>query len=136
MRPFLVCVLLSATGGLPAQEARMAGEGRLRPPQGIACERDQLTSYSGRVTGYKPGAASTWIEIHTDEDTVEAITLEHAGRPDASARYLLRGEAFTAKDRAKIESAPGTLRRGMRAVAWVCLDGKTPPLLDWQPPPA
>jgi hypothetical protein len=134
MRPFLVCALLSVASGLPAQEARMASEGRLRPPGALECDRNQLTSYSGHVSGYKPGAASTWIEISTDEDTVEAITVDHAGKPDASARYLLRGETFTAQDWTKIETAPGKLVADMRAVAWVCLDGKTAPLIDWQPP--
>ena len=129
LRPFLVCAFLLAPALAPA-----AGSGRLRPPPGLECERNQLTAYSGRVSGYQPGAESTWIQISTDEDTIEVVTVPHRGKPDASARYLLRGEAFTAQDRPKIEASTGKVAAGMRAVAWVCLDAKTDPIIDWQPP--
>ena len=108
--------------------------GRLRPPATLACDRNHLTSYTGAVSGYRRDADQTWLEISTDEDTVEAVTVEHAGQPDASAHYLLRGEAFTANDWAAIEAAKGKLVENMRATAWVCDDGATAPVIDWQPP--
>ena len=67
---------------------------------------------------------------------VEATTLSHPGAEDASAHYLFNGQPFTAADWSAIESAPGVLREGMRATAWVCDDGVTPPVIDWQPPAA
>ena len=134
LRPFLIGgMALVAAGSLLSREPAMAERGRIRPPAASQCDRNQLTSYSGRVSGYKPGAASTWIEISTDEDTIEAVIVPHGGEADASARYLLRGEAFTAKDWPNIEASAGKLVSGMRVVAWVCLDGKTEPLIDWQP---
>ena len=135
MRPFLIGALTFAAWGLlPAPELAMGAGGRMRAPAAITCDRNQLTSYSGRVSGYRPGTSRTWLQISTDEDTLEALNIEHAGQPDASARYLLRGEAFPAAGLSSIESRPGKLIVGMRAVAWVCLDGKTAPLIDWQPP--
>jgi hypothetical protein len=133
LRPFLVCGVLLAAA-LAAPLATSAEGGRLRPPAALACERNQLTSYSGRVSGYKPARESTWIQISTDEDSLEALTIKHPGQADASAHYLLHGQAFHPADRAKIEKRPGKLVAGTRAVAWVCLDGKTAPLIDWQPP--
>ena len=129
LRPFLVCIPL-----LAATCATAAEGGRLRPPPALECDRNQLTSYSGRVSGYKRGAASTWIRISTDEDTVETVTVRHADKAKAAARYRLRGEAFTSRDWPRIEISAKKLTPGMRAVAWVCLDGKTAPLIDWQPP--
>ena len=65
---------------------------------------------------------------------MESTTLAHPQADDARAYYRLNGQDFGAGDFAAIESAPGTLREGVRATAWVCLDGVTPPVIDWQPP--
>ena len=108
--------------------------GRLRPPASLACDRNHLTSYTGAVSGYRREADRTWLEISTDEDTVEAVTVEHAGQPDASAHYLLYGQAFTGNDWTAIEATKGKLIDDMRATAWVCDDGVTAPVIDWQPP--
>lgn len=110
-------------------------EGRLRPPP-LACDRNHLTSWRGVVSGYRRGEQETWLQISTDEDTVESTTLEHPDAADASGFYLFNGQPFTADDWSAIESAPGTLREGMRATAWICDDGVTPPVIDWQPPAA
>jgi hypothetical protein len=123
----------------PAGEVGSAGAeagrgGRLRPPATLACDRNHLTSYTGVVTGYRREARQTWLEISTDEDTVEAVTVDHAGQADASAQFLLRGEPFTAGDWARIEKTRGQLLGGVRATAWVCDDGATAPVIDWQPP--
>jgi hypothetical protein len=100
-------------------------------PSAVSCDANQLTSYFGKVTGYKRGKTSTWLRIATDYDTVEEVSVPNGGAKDASAHYLYAGRAFTAKDWARIESMPGVLRAGTRATAWVCSDGKTPPLVDW-----
>lgn len=109
--------------------------GRLRPPPTLACDDNHLTSWTGRVTGYKRGKDATWFEISTDEDTVESAMIRHEGNADASAHYLMQGAAFAPGDMARIESGPGVLKPGMRATAWVCELAGVPPRLDWQPPP-
>jgi hypothetical protein len=150
VRPFLLVGLVAASLGCAAtgRELPMTAEstptpaepgagragGRLRPPATLACDRNHLTSFTGEVSGYRREADQTWLEISTDEDTVEAITVAHAGQADASAHYLLQGNAFGAGDWARIEAAPGKLIADMRATAWVCDDGVTPPVIDWQPP--
>lgn len=134
MRPCFVCALVALAllaSGCVAAAPPVSG-GRIRPPAGLACDINHLTSWFGVVSGYKRGLDRTWIQIDTDYDTVESTTIEHPGAPDASAHYRYRGQPFTARDFAKIESKPGTLRKGMRATAWVCDDGKTPPMIDWQ----
>ena len=123
----------SPTTDTSMQTDASAPSGRLRPSQQLACDRNNLTSYSGAVSGYRMDADSTWIEISTDEDTVEAVTVPHDGQSDASSHYWLWGTPFTAADTAQIEKSPGLLVDGIRAVAWVCEDGKTPPVIDWQP---
>lgn len=107
--------------------------GRIAPPPAITCERNHLTSWTGTVTGYRKSENATWLQISTDEQTLEQTTIDHAGAPDASARYLLRGEPFTGQDWQRIETSSGKLLEGIRATAWICLDGSIPPVIDWQP---
>ena len=143
VRPFLfVCLAVVCQGcaAMPdpnlnagAADANLAPSGRLRPSPALACDRNHLTSYSGLVSGYRRDADSTWLEISTDEDTVESVTAPHDGQADASAHYQLWGARFAAGDFAQIEKSPGVLLQGMRAIAWVCDDGITAPLIDWQP---
>ncbi len=140
VRPFAIACVVAGLLGCTAMAAQdsppsdaSAQAGRLRPSPQLACDRNNLTSYSGVVSGYRRDKDSTWIEISTDEDTVEAVTVPHDGQSDASAHYWLWGAAFTAADTAQIEKSPGTVVDGIRAVAWVCEDRKTPPVIDWQP---
>lgn len=146
VRPFfLACISAGLFGctAMAAQETRppdpapiQAPEqstGRLRPSPALACDRNHLTSYSGAVSGYRVDADSTWIEVSTDEDTVEVVTVKHDGQADGRAHYLLWGAPFTAANTAQIEKSPGVLAEGVRAIAWVCDDGKAAPVIDWQP---
>ena len=119
--------------GAAQSDAPAQSSGRLRPSPALACDRNNLTSYSGVVSGYRREKDSTWIEISTDEDTVEGVTVPHDGKGGASSHYWLWGAPFTAADTTRIEKSPGVLVDGIRAVAWVCDDGKTPPVIDWQP---
>jgi len=100
-------------------------------PAAVSCDRNQLTSYFGHVIAYRRSAKQTWLRIATDYGTTEEVTVAHDGAADGRAHFLLRGQPFGAKDFAAIESKPGVLRKGTRATAWVCSDGKTAPLIDW-----
>ena len=124
-----------APSGTSAVPIPRIAAGRLRPPSTLACDDNHLTSWTGRVTGYRPGIGATWFEISTDEDTVESATIAHDGEADASAHFLMQGAAFAPDDLARIESRPGVLKPGMRATAWICDLTGVPPRLDWQPPP-
>ncbi len=114
-------------------DAPAQGSGRLRPSPALACDRNNLTSYSGVVSGYRRDTDSTWIQIDTDEDTVEAVTVAHDGQADATAHFQLWGAPFAAGDFSRVGTSTGVLIDGMRAIAWVCDDGKTAPVIDWQP---
>lgn len=109
------------------------GGGRIAPPAAITCDPNHLTAWFGVVSGYRRDSKQTWLRISTDYDTVEQTTLDHAGAADASAHYLLWGAPFAAKDWPSIEQSPGRLIKDVRAVVWVCDDGKTAPVVDWQP---
>ena len=116
-------------------EAVPARDGRLRPPP-LACDINQTTSWTGRVTGYRRDAKGLWFRIATDEDTVEEAMLAGRTQPEWAKQFLLRRTTFNAGDWSRIERKPGVLIEGMRATAWICEDGKTPPVIDWQPPGA
>src|SRR5687768_1150327 len=106
---------------------------RLRPPEKIRCSRDHLTSFTGRVLGFKRNNNETFLRMRTDEDTTEAFTLRHPGKGSAAEWFLLRGKVFEPSDWKRIETRRNKLHPGVRATVWVCDDGSTP-VVDWQPP--
>jgi rhodanese-related sulfurtransferase len=112
-------------------EAAPASGGRLRPPAAVSCDRNELTSYAGKVTHYKRLKDRTTFVMNTSADTVETISIRHSGSDDPSRFYLIGGTPFTASDWSRIESKKGVLRPDMSAVAWVCRDGVT--IVDWRP---
>lgn len=125
----------AAAGAAAAAEPVPWRGGRLRPPP-LACDINQTTSWTGRVTGYRRDAKGLWFRIATDADTIEEATLAGRSQADWAKQFLLRRTIFNAGDWSHIEQAPGRLIDGMRATAWICEDGKTPPVIDWQPPGA
>lgn len=106
---------------------------RLAAPASSACDRNQLTSWFGAVSGYRRERETMWLEVSTDYATVEQIDLEYGNQVAAPAQFQLRGQTFTDADWALIERSPGVLKEGMRVVVWICEDGQTAPLVDWQP---
>ena len=136
---FLISCTTDAQDPLESQEpvarqAPAASKGRVAPPSILSCDRNQLTAWIGIVTVYRRESDYTTIEISTDSETVERTTLTHVADDDASARYLLWGEDFAATDWDLIEESPGVLVANIRATAWICEDGVTAPVIDWQPP--
>lgn len=127
----LTGLVLSCNQSTPGHD--VSDPERLATPPTVSCDRDQLTAWTGRVTGYQRDEQSIWIEISTDENTVEEATIKHKGFRDASSHFLLWDEPFDRTDWTAIEATPGNLIDGMRATVWVCSDGKTPAVIDWRP---
>ncbi len=131
MLPMTACIF--EPGGLVPREAEPAPAargGRLMPPATLACERNDLTSYTGIVTEYRRTESMTRVVIRTDADTTETVEVQHDA---AASAYLINGKPFTTDDWRRIESAAGVLKPGTRITAWVCLDGVTEAVLDWRP---
>lgn len=106
---------------------------RLRPPERLPCELNQLTSFTGRVTFYERKAESTFIRLRTDEETDEQFTVRHTPGEPPAKWFLVWGAAFSENDWKKIESEEGRLLPRMRITVWVC--EKAPnPVFDWRPP--
>lgn len=105
---------------------------RQRPPVDNACPPNHLTLYGGSVRAYRRHTGRTEIRIRTDWDTTETVVLVHPGTDDPSRWFLIDRRPFQSADWPRIEKAPGQLRDGMRAAAWVCDDGRNA-LVDWQP---
>jgi hypothetical protein len=131
--PVILLTSMFLSCNSPAGDSGGQNAGRLAPPHALACDRNQLTSWTGKVTGYQRNEQSIWIEISTDENTVEETTIDHRGFQDASSHFLLWGAPFKGSDWTAIEATPGNLIDGMRATVWVCEDGKTPAVIDWRP---
>ena len=113
--------------------ATLCAQGRVRPPQNVGCDRNDLTVYQGKVRQYTRSRTQVSLTIDTDEKTVERITLKLDAGRTAESRFLWEGEHFQAAHWKELESAPGKLKTGITVNAWVCANGG-PPLLDWRPP--
>ncbi|MFL6247212.1 MAG: rhodanese-like domain-containing protein [Thermoanaerobaculia bacterium] len=105
--------------------------GRLAPPAAVTCDRNQLTSYTGKVKSYKRQRGKTVLVIETTADTTERITLTHKDTDDPSRFFLIDSTPFTSRDWSRIERRKGELHPNMSAVAWVCSNGTT--IIDWRP---
>ncbi|HEV7923609.1 MAG TPA: rhodanese-like domain-containing protein [Thermoanaerobaculia bacterium] len=93
--------------------------GRLRPPAGVTCDRNQLTLYSGRVTRFTRTRSKTTITIATDWDTTETAV-------SPAPRYLLDGEPMRSSDWKRVG-------KGKRANVWVCGEKGVATVIDWHP---
>ena len=119
---------------LVSGEAAQERQGRLRPPASLTCDRNQLTSFSGDVVQWSRNETEARLTLDTDAETRESFTLRFEAGRSPEAQFLLGGEAFRADDWAKVESARGRIRPGMRATVWVC-EGSANPVVDWRLPP-
>ena len=106
---------------------------RQRPPESLACPRNRLTAYIGKVLSLSRREDRTVIRIRTDWDTAESVMLKHPGTDDPSKWFLMRGQPFRPEDWPTIEVSRNKLKPDVRATAWVCDDGSNP-IVDWQTP--
>src|SRR5687767_13047874 len=123
--PFFLFALLVSVSSAGAQ-------GRIRPPDSITCDHNHLTSFTGKLLGYKRGPGRVSLRMRTDEATTESFTLRFRKAQDASRWFLMNGEAFKPDDWKLIERGKYRLRPKMRATVWVCDDGSIP-IVDWRP---
>jgi len=117
-------LLLALALPFPGSAGAKPAGGRMMPPPQARCDSGDLTSWFGKVIGYKRDKASVWLRIATDYDTIEEVTA-----PADTRRFLYQAGPFSAKDWPRIERKPGVLLPGTRATAWVC-GGKTI-VIDW-----
>lgn len=112
----------------------LAQQGRIMPPPQLKCDRNDLTSYDGRILAYRRRVGSTFLRIRTNFDTTEEVTIRHRGSDDPSPFYLINGGPFMKSDWRRIEKRARVLKSGMRANVWVCRGNPTiQPVVDWRP---
>jgi hypothetical protein len=134
-----LAVMVVLTLPVCAQQTRQADSatimrgGRIMPPSTLACERNQLTSWTGAVTEYQRKTGSTRMVIHTDYDTVETAVVLHVNSDDPSGSFMIFGQPFEPGDWHRIESGYGVLIEDMRATAWVCDSPDIGIIIDWRP---
>lgn len=121
---------------VPFEESAPSGAsasrgGRLAPPAAVTCDRNELTSYTGKVKSYKRQRGKTVLVIETTADTTERVTLVHKDTDDPSRFYLIDSTPFTSRDWNRIERSKGELHPNMSAIAWVCSNGTA--IIDWRP---
>lgn len=114
---------IAVLGCIPAF---LMAQGRVRPPESLGCDRNELTSFTGEVTRYSRTDRVISLAIHTDANTNESFELPEP------VRLRFGGQEFRAEDWSKVESAKGKLKEEVRATVWVCEGG--PKTLDWEPP--
>lgn len=119
------------------QDGRQGGrQGRLMPPASLSCDRNNTTSFTGRITAYSRSARRIFVRVRTDEQSTEQFTIRLGRGEDASRKFLFQGEAFKAGDWKRIERQRGMLKPGMRAIIWACRDDNDDihaEVIDWRP---
>ncbi len=129
MRVSLIVFMILIVG-----EVSLAQEGRIMPPPQLKCDRNDLTSYDGRILAYRRRVGSTFLRIRTNFDTTEEVTIRHRRTDDPSKYYMLNGQRFMRSDWRRIEKRKGVLREGMHANIWVCRGNPSiQPVVDWRP---
>lgn len=108
--------------------ATVAAQGRLRPPPFVTCDRNQLTSFTGRVVSLSRDADATHLVMDTDDATRERLTIRHP-KGDAGPWFYRAGQPFAEQDWAVLLPG-GRLRPDARATAWVCVTEPNP-RIDW-----
>lgn len=128
-------VPFSSAAAVPAADAAPAASrgGRLAPPVGLACDRNDLTSFAGVVSSYQRRNNRTRLIMKTDDGTTETFTLPTAKQAALQKRFLMVGGGFTAPDWRRIEARAGVLVPGTRAIVWVCSAAKRSVTVDWRP---
>ncbi len=105
---------------------------RIAPPSPLTCDRNHLTSFTGRVVRYRRQNGRIQLQVRTDEATTEDFSLRFDESEDGSKHFLMRGEAFKPSDWTLVEASRTRLRPKIRAIVWVCDDGSAP-VIDWRP---
>jgi hypothetical protein len=108
----------------------VGAQGRIAPPAFVTCDRNELTSYTGRVTVLERGKDSTRLVIETDESTTERVVIRHPA-DDLLATFHRQGKDFTDDDLAQLLPS-GRLRADARATVWVCATAAVRPQVDWK----
>jgi len=124
-------LLLVTAVTLSAAQRGSAPGARLAPPAEITCERDRLTSYSGRVTAVRRGTDGDVVTIETDWGSVESFTVAAAGQPEPA--YLLGGKPMREEDWPAVLNGAGEPRSVLGVIAWVCGDLPEYTVIDWRP---
>lgn len=119
---FYVVLLSSAPAG---------AQRRLRPPDGLTCDDNHLTSFTGRILSYRRSAGRVRLRMRTDEATTESFSLNFPRTEDASRWFLMNSQPFKPGDWKLIERSRARLRPNVRATVWVCDDNSTP-IVDWR----
>ena len=105
---------------------------RAAPPSPLTCDRNHLTSFTGRIVSYRRENGRIVLRVRTDEETTEDFSLRFARSEDGSKHFLMRGQPFKPSDWGLVEASRTRLRPKMRAIVWVCDDGSAP-VIDWRP---
>ena len=107
---------------------------RLRPPDAVKCDRNQLTAHSGKVTQWSRDDSTARLAMDTDADTKENFTVRFEKGTQPEKWFLLGGEVMKSADWNKVEVTRGKLRTGIQATVWLC-QGAANPIIDWRLPP-
>ncbi len=108
-----------------------SAQGRLRPPAFVTCDRNHLTSFTGKVVSLvaieRLDHACGWRPTRTRRSGSRCAIPAQTRR----AWFFVGGRPFTAADWPALLPG-GRVRAGARATVWVCSDEPNP-RVDWIP---
>ncbi|MCW8092842.1 hypothetical protein [Alteromonas sp. ASW11-130] len=123
----LLAIFLGMSSVISAQE-------RLRVPEFVPCERNNLTSLTGKVTTYLRGKNKTKFTIKTFAGTTENVALSYKDINELERHYYMNGKALTPHNWSLLEDSPQQIKADVTARVWLCSDQSHKIIVDWQVP--
>ncbi|WP_210561081.1 hypothetical protein [Psychrosphaera aestuarii] len=117
-----------------AIEDAHAADKRLRVPDFVTCDRNQLTSWQGVASKYQRDNGHLAITINTSYGTEESLKLEFDSKDALATNFRLNGLPFNENNWAEIENESGVLKDSIKVIVWVCETPLVKPIIDWKLP--
>ena len=108
---------------------------RWRVPDYFECDRNQVTSWTGKIGSYWRDNGELSFTLLTDADTHQRLQLKFDTQQQLITHFYIDNRAFEALDWPSLEPSAGKLKPNQRATVWLCLDNSVLPVINWHSDP-
>lgn len=111
-----------------------AGDKRLKVPDFVTCDRNQLTSWHGVPIQYQRDNGHLAMTINTSYGTEESLKLQFDSKDILATNFRINGLPFNENNWAEIENESGVLKDSIKVIVWMCETPLVKPIIDWKLP--
>ncbi len=107
-------------------------EKRMRVPDYVSCDRNEVTSYMGKVKHYSRTDELLSITVDTDFGTVYKLELAGLSEQEVIDLFKLNGKPFKAQDFPLLEDNLGVVDKRTTVAIWECSTPGVKPIVSWK----